>query len=156
MNKLFNELNLLFNDPNSNCKILKKITIDELTTFEEENKVILPKEYKNILLKFGAFELFSDDYSAGIELLLPQDVKQFSASIFENYGNDLYPSIFLAINIPATGWFGGFKLNEIDEHNFSIFFSDVEPDYWLDEATFTNFIQWLERVVMSKGQELLL
>lgn len=156
MQNLTNELRCILGDEKSGCKVLKSVTAKELEKFERENSFLLPDDYKFLLTQFGSLELFCDDYSAGIEILMPWDVKNFSHSVFEGYGTDLYPDIFLAVNLPSVGWFGGFDLNASSEKNFAIFFPEVDPEFWIKEANFISFKQWLNKAISSKGKGLLL
>ncbi|MBN6065376.1 SMI1/KNR4 family protein [Aggregatibacter actinomycetemcomitans] len=132
---------------------LEKFSNEDLQKFEIENGLSLPSQYKDFLLKFGSVELFLSDYSAGIEIMSPYNVKTFSEEIFNNYGENPYPNLFIPVNIPATGWFGGFDLTQSGDNNFAIFFPEIDPDSWLAEADFITFNDWLSKVITSNGEE---
>lgn len=58
---------------------------------------------------------------------------------FENYGDDLYPELLIAVSLPALGYFGGFYQGMHSDRNFSIFYPDVPPEMWIEEADFIDF-----------------
>lgn len=122
----------------------------------KKSRIKLPGQYKDFLLNIGgAVNLFVNDYGAGIDILLPSAVKDFSRTVFENYGEDPYPNLFLCVNIASVGWFGGFDLTRASEKNFAIFFPEVEPELWLPEANFICFNDWLDKTIDSRGTDIL-
>ena len=111
-----------------NFNILEKFSSADLQKFEIESGISLPCQYKEFLLRFGSAELFLSNYSAGIEIMSPYNVKAFSEEIFNNYGENPYPNLFIPINILATGWYGGFDLTQNGHNNFAVFFPETEPE----------------------------
>lgn len=132
--------------------VIERFSNLDLLRFEIESNIKLPNQYKEFLLRFGAIELFSSDYSSGIEILSPYKVKEFSEDIFDNYGVNPYPNLFVSVNISSVGWFGGFDLTQETESNFSVFFPETPPELWIEEATFISFNSWLKKIISSNGE----
>lgn len=84
----------------------------------------------------------------------PYNVKAFSEEIFNNYGENPYPNLFIPINILATGWYGGFDLTQNGDNNFAVFFPETEPESWIDDAEFITFNDWLNKIISSNAEEL--
>ena len=138
-----------------NFNILEKFSSADLQKFEIESGISLPCQYKEFLLRFGSAELFLSNYSAGIEIMSPYNVKAFSEEIFNNYGENPYPNLFIPVNILATGWYGGFDLTQNGDNNFAVFFPETEPESWIDDAEFITFNDWLNKIISSNAEELL-
>ena len=111
-----------------------------------------PSQYIDFLIIVGEVELFIED-SLGIEIFGIDEVQNFSKQVFENFGDDLYPSLLLAVSLPTLGYFGGFY-KEIDKNkNFSIFYPDIPAELWIEEADFIDFNEWIIFLVTTKNQE---
>ncbi|MEX0448124.1 SMI1/KNR4 family protein [Xenorhabdus sp. SGI246] len=132
----------------------KKFNHTELTNFESNNNLLLPDEYKDFLENVGSVDIFSSEITAGIEVLEPAEIKSFSKEVFEGYGEDLYPNLLLTTSIPKTGYFGGFWMLEESESCYSIFYPDVPPEYWIEEAEFSSFNEWIIKLVRSKSKKI--
>ena len=145
---------VVIGDDEYSFNTLEKFSDTDLKEFEMESGISLPTQYKDFLLRFGSVELSLSDYSAGIEIMSPYNVKAFSEEIFNNYGENPYPNLFIPVNIPTTGWFGGFDLTQKDDNNFAVFFPETDPDEWLTEADFMTFNDWLNKIIVSNGEEL--
>lgn len=166
MDKIFDKLEKLFSKSANQFveldgeyyefNIVERISDDDLSLFEIRAGIELPSSYKNFLLNFGSVEIFATKNSSGITILSPDRVKLFSKSVFENYGDDLYPNLFLAVNLPSVGWFGGFDLTKNSKDNFALFFPEVPPKLWIEEADFVDFEEWLRLVISSNSNEVLL
>ncbi|WP_248466162.1 SMI1/KNR4 family protein [Pectobacterium versatile] len=135
----------------SRSKFLNEI---ELSDFERVNKIKLPDDYKNFLISVGSVDIFVGEVSSGIEILSPFDVKVFSKSVFDNYGDDLFPDLFLTTSIPKFGYFGGFLLEDDSGSNYGIFYPETPPELWIEECDFISFNDWVIRLVEFKLKEI--
>ena len=137
-------------------RLRQTISAAALRDFASRERIRLPASYKTLLQRVGAMDCFASKYSAGITILAPDEVRAFSHEVFANSGApDPYPQLFLAISIPATGWFGGFDLSRPEDDNFSLYYAEVPPQYWAEEAQYMDFAAWLARLVASRGKNLL-
>jgi hypothetical protein len=123
----------------------------ELRSFEERENLILPTQYRDFLKSVGSSRLFAIGGS-GIDILEPSEIREWSQAVFDNYGDDPYPDLMLAVSMPRWGYFGGFQLAESEEENYSVFFPEVPPELWIEEADFLAFNEWIARVVESKAK----
>lgn len=120
---------------------------DKLQAFEERQAIQLPEDYKRFLLEVGSVELFVGEVSAGIEILSPHDVEAFSATVFSNYGDDLFPELFLTTSMPKWGYFGGFLLARESVDNYGIFYPEIPAELWIEEGDFVSFNDWMTQLV---------
>ncbi|CEE95295.1 SMI1/KNR4 family protein [Xenorhabdus bovienii] len=132
----------------------EKLSHSEIINFEYENNISLPNEYKDFLESVGSVDIFSSDITAGIEILAPAEIKNFSKEVFEGYGDDLYPNLLLTTSIPKTGYFGGFWMQGNNKDCYSIFYPDIPPEYWIEEAEFLSFNSWIVKLVESKSRRI--
>ncbi|ACX86906.1 hypothetical protein Pecwa_1092 [Pectobacterium parmentieri WPP163] len=126
----------------------------ELSFFENESKIKLPGEYKEFLIAVGSVDIFVGEVSSGIEILSPFDVKKFSKSVFENYGDDLFPNLFLTTSIPKLGYFGGFLLDGDLGNNYGVFYPETPPELWIEECDFISFNDWIVRLIEFKSKKI--
>ncbi|QQA75036.1 SMI1/KNR4 family protein [Pectobacterium parmentieri] len=126
----------------------------ELSFFENESKIKLPGEYKEFLIAVGSVDIFVGEVSSGIEILSPFDVKKFSKSVFENYGDDLFPNLFLTTSIPKLGYFGGFLLDDELGNNYGVFYPEIPPELWIEECDFISFNDWIVRLIEFKSKKI--
>lgn len=122
----------------------------ELHAFEQAHNLALPKSYRQFLIGVGAVEIFSGERTAGIDILPPADIAGFSASVFSNYGEDLFPQVLLAVSLPKFGYFGGFLMDST-EQNYSLFYPDIPPELWIEESEPLDFESWLVQLVNSRA-----
>ncbi|GKW26501.1 hypothetical protein PEC311524_40950 [Pectobacterium carotovorum subsp. carotovorum] len=135
----------------SRKKILNK---NELSNFEKVSKINLPDDYKFFLITVGSIDIFIGEVSSGIEIQSPFDVKGFSKSVFDNYGDDLFPDLFLTTSIPKFGCFGGFLLDGESEGNYGIFYPETPPELWIEECDFMSFNDWVVNLVDFKSKKI--
>lgn len=128
---------------------LRSFNEDDLLDFESNNGVKLPGQYRSFLKDVGSADLFG-----GVVVLSPAEIKRFSRSVFQNFGEDPFPSLFLAVSMPRFGYFGGFLLERAGVENFAVFYPEVPPELWIDEADFVQFDQWIIRLVESKARSI--
>lgn len=126
---------------------------DELSEFETNNHIQLPNDYKRFLIEVGAVDIFVGELSVGIEILSPSNIKSFSKSVFDNYGDDLYPEILLTTSIPKFGYLGGFWMNAKSKENDGIFFPEIPPELWIEECDFLSFNDWLIQFIQSRSKD---
>ncbi|MFD0707157.1 SMI1/KNR4 family protein [Photorhabdus luminescens] len=161
----YNQMNLWINSSNGEVinignsekysfTRLKLFSDAELYQFESDTKIKLPEQYKCFLINVGTVDIFSTDIDSGIEILSPLDVKNFSKSVFYNFGDDLYPNLLLTTSIPKFGYFGGFWTENQSNDNYSIYYPYIPPEFWIEEADFISFNEWFIRLVESKGKKL--
>lgn len=122
----------------------------ELCEFEQARHIRLPESYGRFLLEVGAVEIFSEEKTAGIEILPPAEIPDFSASVFSNYGDNLFPQVLLAVSLPKFGYFGGFLMDRKTQ-NYSLFYPDVPPELWIEESEPVDFEDWLIQLVNSRA-----
>ena len=135
---------------NINCAFLRKRTFTKADFINID--LHYPAQYIDFLINVGEVELFIE-HGLGIEFSGIDKIQAFSNLVFENYGDDLYPELLLAISLPALGYFGGFYQGIHSDHNFSIFYPDVPPEMWIEEADFMDFNDWIIFLVHTKNQK---
>ncbi|ADM99130.1 SMI1/KNR4 family protein [Dickeya dadantii] len=133
---------------------LKTITKDELSNFESDNNLKLPNDYKSFLINVGCVNIFVGEKTAGIEIIPPTDIRNFSKSVFYNFGDDLYPRLLLTTSIPKLGYFGGFWMESESKENYGIFYPDIPPELWIEECDFIKFDDWLIKLVKYKSRKI--
>ncbi len=126
------------------------VSMSELLAFEAEKKQSLPRDYKTFLLEVGAVNLFSTQCGSGIDILAPWDIESFSKQVFRNYGEDPYPTLLLTTSIPQFGYFGGFWTERDESENYAIFYPEIPPELWVEEAEFKGFDEWIARLAELK------
>ncbi|EPD6619740.1 SMI1/KNR4 family protein [Salmonella enterica subsp. enterica] len=129
-------------------------TEDELSAFELNNNLRLPDNYKNFLIHVGCVNIFSGENTAGIEILSPTDIKEFSKSVFFNFGDDLYPTLLLTTSIPKLGYFGGFWMEKESKDNYGIFYPEIPSELWIEECDFIDFDNWVIKIVEYKSKKI--
>lgn len=133
---------------------LKNITEDELSKFESRSNLKLPDDYKSFLINVGCVNIFVGENTAGIEILSPSDIEEFSKSVFYNFGDDLYPVLLLTTSIPKLGYFGGFWMEGESKDNYGIFYPETPPELWIEECEFINFDDWIIKLVEYKSKKI--
>ncbi|WP_323637276.1 SMI1/KNR4 family protein [Pectobacterium polaris] len=126
----------------------------ELSDFEIVMKIILPADYKAFLISVGSIDIFVGEVSSGIEILSPFDVREFSKSVFDNYGNDLFPDLFLTTSIPKFGYFGGFLLHGDSGSNYGVFYPETPSELWVEECDFMSFNDWVIKLIDFKSTKI--
>ncbi|MEQ9880354.1 SMI1/KNR4 family protein [Pectobacterium aroidearum] len=126
----------------------------ELSDFEQKNKIKLPDDYKSFLISVGSVDVFIGELTAGVEILSPFDVEKFSKSVFDNYGDDLFPDLFLTTSIPKLGYFGGFLLGGDLGEDYGIFYPETPPELWIEECDFMSFNDWIIKLVEFKSKKI--
>jgi hypothetical protein len=121
----------------------------DLRHFESSAGLVLPKQYREFLKNVGSVNLFVW-LGSGIRILAPSEIKDWSEKVFHNFGDDPYPDLLLALSMPAFGYYGGFLATMPGLDNYSVFYPDVPPELWIEEANFVEFDQWIIRLVDSK------
>lgn len=122
----------------------RSISSQELAQFP----VQYPQAYQDFLVNVGEVELFIDN-GLGIEFLAFEKIEVLSAEICQTWSN-FYPQLLICLSMPALGWFAGFDLQQTILQNFSMFYSDVPIDLWLEEAEFQDFNTWLICLIESQ------
>lgn len=126
----------------------------ELSRFEKENEILLPSDYKDFLISVGSVDIFIGEVSSGIEILSPYDVGEFSKSVFDNYGDDLFPELFLTTSISKLGYFGGFLLSSDINMNYGLFYPETPPEWWIEECDFISFNEWIIKLVEFRSKKI--
>lgn len=133
---------------------LKSISEGELSEFELTSNLKLPSDYKSFIRNVGCANIFIGENTAGIEILSPDDIEEFSKSVFYNFGDDIYPELLLTTSIPKLGYFGGFWMAEESKCNYGVFYPEIPPELWIEECKFINFDDWIIKLVEYKSKKI--
>ncbi|ECI4153374.1 SMI1/KNR4 family protein [Salmonella enterica] len=123
---------------------------DRLISFESQNNISLPTEYREFLKEVGAVDILSTEKTAGIEILSPYTIRGFSKEVFDNAGDDLYPDLLLTTSMPKTGDVGGFWMKGDPIQNYGIFYPEMPPEFWVKDTEFTTFNDWFIELIEEK------
>ncbi|MCQ4087374.1 SMI1/KNR4 family protein [Saccharibacillus sp. JS10] len=127
-------------------------TAQELESFEQRSGIELPAEYKRFLIGVGGVELFVGPLTAGIKVIGPDEIEEFSREVFKDQGKDLYPDLLLGISIAKLGHYGGFRPNYDRDERFGVFYPEIPADQWIEECEFGAFDDWIANLVDSRGR----
>ena len=116
----------------------------EIKEFENRYKIKLPKAYLEFIQTVGSYSIFMDKYKLGIKIFSPNEIKEFSDKVFNGTGVDLFPDL-LIIGSTSTAQCG-FDLKQ-PANNFSVFYSDIPPENWLEDSKFEEFEEWIDMIV---------
>jgi hypothetical protein len=132
-----------------------RYTPTAISIFEHSVGKKLPEDYVKFLTTVGPGRFFIDDRGRGIDFVPLEKIQEFSKSVFDNFGDDLFPELLLVLSLPRVGGFGGFALDLPNRSRdcFSVFSAEDDPAEWVADATLCSFTQWLIRVCDSNGRQ---
>lgn len=129
----------------------KLFTNTDIVTFEQQHAIRLEPSYRYFLQKVGACRLFIGRYAETLSFVPLDKLEHWSKVLFEHDTADPFPQLILCVGVINYAFFAGFDMNQ-QKQNFAFFYPDVAFEYWLDDAEFMAFEDWLIHVVQSKGQ----
>ncbi|NGZ77412.1 SMI1/KNR4 family protein [Saccharibacillus alkalitolerans] len=129
----------------------RTFTGKELEAFEQSSGLELPAEYKRFLIGVGAVELFAEPLGAGIEIIGPDEIADFSEKALGSRGDGLYPKLLLAVSMPKFGCFGGFRPGSERDERYGVFRSAAPPKQGIEADGFTAFDDWLVKLVENRA-----
>ncbi|MDR0782295.1 MAG: SMI1/KNR4 family protein [Propionibacteriaceae bacterium] len=124
----------------------------DLQAFEESTNLLLPEQYREFLKNVGSSNLFGWRGASGIDILSPFDIEELSKD-FLGGGYELYPDLLVVVLYHWLEYFGGFLRTISGLADYSMFFLDVPPEGWLEEAVFVEFNEWIIMLVEHKAMK---
>lgn len=128
------------------CSFNPPASDEEIKLFENNNKVVLPKDYKNFLKQCNGCRLFEDVNYGGESYL-------FSLKQIEEYPSESVPKGWLLV-----GYFYEdliiIDTNKSNSGNMNyLFVNDCCLSFNYAEPLNSNFEIWFDRVIISQGEK---
>lgn len=124
----------------------------QLEDFEQKSGIVLPPEYKRFLIGVGAVELFAGPLSAGIQVLGPDELADFSRAAFAGSGDDPYPALLPAVSMPEFGTLGGFHPENERERRYVVLEAEDLPGKGTKLPRLMAFDDWIADLAESRGK----
>lgn len=132
---------------------IRNYNIAEIEIFEEKFNVKLPAEYKNFLITIGACNLYFDKHQLGIKFYELEEIESFTKEVFINLTNP-FPNLLLIASNLNNGDVVGYNLFKNSECSLSIYSVEEEyPENWINCSEYITLKQFLEKLLISDGED---